>query len=199
VTGVEPAVPGLTLEILDSDDRLLLTSESTEEIVVLGYEDEPYLRITPDGVFRNVHSPATYLNEDRYARVDLPPTADASLAPEWTKVGDEPRVEWHDHRIHWMSTVAPPVVTEDPDSPHTILDWQVPIEVGGEPVTIAGRLDYSPPGGTAFSWIFAIPFVVLVLVGVGALWYRRSQRRETGAVAEAPRGADVARSPERVR
>jgi hypothetical protein len=199
VTGVQPAVPGLTLEILDGDDRLLLTSESAQEIVVLGYEDEPYLRITPDGVFRNVHSPATYLNEDRYARVDLPPAADSSTEPEWAPVSDEPRVEWHDHRIHWMSTTAPPVVQEDPDSEHRILDWQVPIEVDGGPATIAGRLDYAPRAGSAFSWILVVPLAVLVLIGVAGGWYLRHRRRERVAVVEAPAGAGLARRPDRVR
>ncbi len=199
VTGVQPAVPGMKLEVLDSDDRLRLTSESSEEIVVLGYEDEPYLRITPNGVFRNVHSPATYLNEDRYARVDLPPAADASAPPEWDKVSDEPAVEWHDHRIHWMSTTAPPVVQEDPGSEHEILDWQVPIEVAGSPATVSGRLDYAPPAGSAFSWIFAAPLAVLVLVGAVGWWYLRYRRRDGRAVAEAPAGAGLARGPDRVR
>jgi hypothetical protein len=50
--------------------------------VILGQDGEPYLRFTTDGAFRNVRSPATYLNEDRCANAELPATADPEAAPE---------------------------------------------------------------------------------------------------------------------
>ena len=40
---------------------LILVGDSVA-MVVLGYDDEPYLRVGPRGVFENVKSPATYLN-----------------------------------------------------------------------------------------------------------------------------------------
>ncbi len=199
ITEVRPAIPGVTLEILDGDDRLLLTNEGSEEVVVLGYEGEPYLRVTRDGVFRNANSPATYLNEDRYGQAALPDTASADAPPDWVKIDDDPRVEWHDHRIHWMSTSPPPVVQADPDSSHRILDWQVPLEVNGEPVTVAGKLDYEPPSESMFSPILFVPLAVILLVGAAALWVQRRNERRNDAAPGNPLGTRAARGRDGVR
>ena len=63
VTAIEPRQTGLTVVVLDRDDRLRLTAE--RPTTIYGYEGEPYLRFSRDGVFRNARSPATYLNEAR--------------------------------------------------------------------------------------------------------------------------------------
>ena len=60
------------MRILQFGDELELVNETSTEVVVPGYSDEPYLRIGPDGVWRNANSPATYINLDRFARVDVP-------------------------------------------------------------------------------------------------------------------------------
>lgn len=159
--------------MLEGDDRLLLESERGETVVVLGYDGEPYLRVAPEGVFRNVHSPATYLNEDRYGDVPLPDTADAEAPPEWERIDDDPRVEWHDHRIHWMSKTPPPSVQADEDAAQRILDWEVPLEVDGRPVTIAGSLDYEPPDEGSFSPILLVPLGALALAAGAGWWLRR--------------------------
>ncbi|HXV34951.1 MAG TPA: hypothetical protein VD769_13155, partial [Gaiellaceae bacterium] len=189
LTGIEPAIEGVSLEVLDADDRLLLVNESGTTVVVLGYDGEPYLRVTPEGVFRNVRSPATWLNEDRYADVDLPPIVDAAAPPEWEQISEEPRVEWHDHRIHWMSPTAPPQVRDDPESAHRILDWNVPLEAGGGAVVVSGTLDYSPPDEAGFSLFLLVPPVALVLAG-GVLWLARGRGRGGDEAASgAPLGA----------
>ena len=60
------------MDILEGDDRLALTNSTGEPLVVLGYEGEPYLRFDAKGVHENVRSPAATLNDDRYARLELP-------------------------------------------------------------------------------------------------------------------------------
>ena len=172
ITSVRPEIAGVAVEVLESDDRLLLTSEG-KEVIVLGYDGEPYLRVTEDGVFRNTRSPATYLNEDRYADVELPDEADAEAPPDWEKIDDGARVEWHDHRIHWMSTTPPPVVEAAPDEPHHILDWTVPLQVEGRSVTVAGTLDYAPPDESSFPPLLIVPPVALLAVAAFAWWRRR--------------------------
>ena len=82
IRAVTPAVPGLGVRVLQFGDELELVNDSASEVVVPGYQGEPYLRIGPDGVWRNTRSPATYINLDRYARVDLPATADHRADPE---------------------------------------------------------------------------------------------------------------------
>jgi hypothetical protein len=174
VTSITPRVDGLTAVVLERDDRLRLTAEHAT--TVFGYEGEPYLRFTRSGVLRNANSPATYLNEERYGGVKLPAGVDAEAEPRWVRVASGSAYEWHDHRIHWMSTIPPPRVRDNPDERQRVLDWRVPIEVDGRRGAIAGTLDYTPPG-SRFRPILIVPLVALL--GAGGLWWalrRRSQR-----------------------
>ncbi|MBA3523586.1 MAG: hypothetical protein H0T85_03335 [Geodermatophilaceae bacterium] len=69
-----------------------------------GYSDEPYLRIGPDSVQRNVNSPATYLNATPEGDSALPLRADPSDDQDWERVSAEPSLTCHDHRTHWMGS-----------------------------------------------------------------------------------------------
>jgi hypothetical protein len=169
LTAVQPPNLGLFVDVLEGDDRLSLTNTTGEEVVVAGYEGEPYLRFAGDGVFRNVRSPATYLNEDRFAKVELPADADPEAAPEWEKVSDTTSYEWHDHRIHWMSETPPRAIRDDPDVPHHVFDWTVPATLAGEPLAIRGSLDYVPPDRGGFSLLYVLP-PVLALAAAGGAW-----------------------------
>jgi hypothetical protein len=180
ITAVRPAVEGLTVEVLGSDDRLVLRNESGREVVIQGYDGEPYLRFTAGGdVLRNANSPATHLNEERYGGVDVPASASKNAAPKWEQIATGRSYEWHDHRIHWMSTIDPPMVRSDPDRPHRVFGWTVQGEIGAEPLAIRGRLDYSPPPQSRFKPILIVPLVVLVLAGAALWWRRRSLSERT--------------------
>jgi hypothetical protein len=171
---VTPAIAGVTLAVLDGDDRVELRNESGGEVTIEGYDGEPYLRFSNDGVYRNLNSPATYLNDDRYGSVELPARADPDAAPAWELVTSKSRYDWHDHRIHWMSEIGPPQVRADPDEPHHVFDWSVPGTAGGEPFTIAGSLDYAPAGSGRPSWIYlALPLVALVIAAGAWVVIRR--------------------------
>jgi hypothetical protein len=180
VTAIRPAGSGISVRVLDNDDRLLLTNNSNKEVIVIGYNGEPYLRFASDGVYRNTRSPATYLNQDRYAQVQVPAVADAHADPVWRKVASGNAWQWHDHRIHWMSTLPPPTVKNAPKQRHHIFDWKVPVRVGGERASILGRLDYAPPK-TASPWVYAAIAVPLV-AALGA-WFLLRRRVNRGAVA----------------
>lgn len=148
VTGIRPVQPGLLVVVLGGDDRLRLTNRGGAEIVVFGYEGEPYLRWSTDGtVFVNERSPAAYLNEDRFGAVPLPAEADATAPPSWKQVASGGSYTWHDHRIHWMSKDPPKIVQDEAGTERHVFDWKVPIEVDGKPVEIRGSLDYTPPDG----------------------------------------------------
>ena len=183
VTSVSP--PGaVDAVVLDADDRLQLRVDGDRVVVIQGYEGEPYLRVAPDGVFENVRSPAAYLNDDRYGKVELPESADPEAPPEWERVAPGGRAfDWHDHRIHWMAEAYPPVVARDPSIPHHVFDWKVPGTVDGAPLTVAGTLDYEPPPGQSFPRILLVPLVVLIVLGIVlvVLRHRRTGPEEAAA------------------
>jgi hypothetical protein len=178
VTSLRPAAPGLEVTVLESDDRLLLRNESGQDVLIKGYDGEPYLRFTRDGaVFRNANSPATYLNEERYGGVAVPASAGKTASPRWERVGSQHSHEWHDHRIHWMSTIDPRMVRDAPEERHHVFNWTVRGELGGRPLTILGRLDYAPPPDSRFKPVLIIPIVALTLAGAAVWWLRRPRAR----------------------
>lgn len=146
---VSPTLPsGASLQILNLDDRLALVNRSKATIVVLGYEDDPYVRLLPDGTVQvNRNSTAAYINNDRQGSGKVPPNAHRGARPNWSTVDKSSRYEWHDHRIHYMGTGTPPQVA-DPGKRTHVFDWAVPLRVGGRPGRITGSLTWVPlPGG----------------------------------------------------
>jgi hypothetical protein len=190
VTSVTPDLPGVTVRVLQFGDDLELVNRTDTEVAVPGYEDEPYLRIGPDGVWRNARSPATYINLDRYAQVTLPEQVDSRAEPEWVQLSTEPHYVWHDHRTHWMSQgLLPPAVAADPSRSHTVFEWTVPLRYGDAPAEVAGVLTWTPPPSPWLVWPLyaalallaaaagvlartARPLGALLLVGAAAaLWH----------------------------
>ena len=141
-----PDLDGVTWQVYGGDEYLSVTNTSAAELLVYGYEGEPYLRIGPEGVWQNAASPATYLNQTRFAETpssEFPPEVGPDFEPRWEKVGDERSHAWHDHRIHWMAPSLPPQVT-DPGQATLINRWQVPFQLGGQDHEVSGRLDWVP-------------------------------------------------------
>jgi hypothetical protein len=183
VTG---SVPGVDARVLDFDDRLEIEVEQGVEATVLGYEDEPYVRVLADGTVEvNRRSPTAYLNEDRFANVDVPAAADAEASPEWDAVAAQGRYSWHDHRIHYMARDVPPQVADE--SVETkVFDWTVPIEVDGERQRIAGTLTWVPDeGGPSIAVAIGLGAAVLASMAVAA-WRIRSRHRSDPAPDEEP-------------
>jgi hypothetical protein len=57
VAAIEPNVLGVSAFVVGGGDRLLLRNLSRQTIVIRGYDGEPYLRISPDGVDENTARP----------------------------------------------------------------------------------------------------------------------------------------------
>jgi hypothetical protein len=173
ITSVTPHVPGLSFEVLEFADRLVLRNHTGKTVTVYGYSGEPYARVQPDGATeQNVRSPAVYLNTSFYANVTVPPSASASDPPHWVTIDRTGQFEWHDHRIHWMSPVTPPQV-KDTSRRTKIFDWSVPITVGTRPGAIDGTLYWTPESSSApTAAIFA-----LIAIVVGALAFVLFMRR----------------------
>jgi hypothetical protein len=163
VDGLHPAVQGIDVEVLNFDDSLRLDNRSDETVVVEGYEHEPYIRIAADGtVAVNERSPAYYLNQDRFAEVDVPGAADPDAPPRWRVVDETSQYAWHDHRAHYMGEGTPPQVS-DASERTKVFDYEIPLRVSGERVRLTGTLVWVGEDDDG------VPLAPLVAVGVSAL------------------------------
>jgi hypothetical protein len=181
ITSVAPNVPGLSLQVLEFADRLLLINHTGKTVTVYGYDGEPYARVLGNGtVEQNLRSTAVYLNTNFYADVTPPPSASTNptTPPDWQVVDKTGQFEWHDHRIHWMSPVTPPQV-KNKSKLTKIFDWTVPIAVGTQKGAVDGELFWTPESSkTPVAAIVAL--VVILLAGVGLTRIVRRRRRAAG-------------------
>jgi hypothetical protein len=176
VDAITPATSGVTVDVLNRDDRLLLHNTSGKDVVIEGYEEEPYARVRADGTVEvNTDSRAYYLNDDRFANVDVPAGVDGKGPPQWKEIDKTGRFEWHDHRAHWMAKTTPPQVT-DTSVKTKIFDWKVPVEINGARGAIAGTLFWTPlpGGGLPLGAIFAgAAILIACCIAVAVVRYRR--------------------------
>jgi hypothetical protein len=154
LVAVRPQPRGLDVRVVQNGSRIQVHNRTGEDVTVLGYSGEPYLRITPDAVFANTRSPAAYVNEtvERSGAVPEDGAAARAAEPSWRRIADRPVIRWHDHRSHWTRSGRPPAVEADPASPHRIADWSVHLLAATTPVTVTGTLDYAPPPQTPVWW-----------------------------------------------
>ncbi len=164
VTRVDPVTAVIDVRVVGGDGFLALDVDAGHRVDVPGYDGEPWVRIDADGtVEQNIHSPATYLNSNRYADVTVPASVGATAPPEWKVVAHGGHYAWHDHRIHWMSPV-PPVDKHPGDV--IFADWQVPLMVDGRPATVHGTLTWVPPISPPI-WFGAAGLICVLVVLIG--------------------------------
>jgi hypothetical protein len=185
ITAITPAAPGLSVEVLEFADRLLLRNHTGKTVTIYGYEGEPYARVLANGTTeQNVRAPATYLNTNFYADVTVPSFASSSAPPKWEVIDRTGELEWHDHRIHWMSPV-PPASVKNKKTRALIFDWKVPIAVGTTKGAIDGQLFWTPESSSAPLAVIILG-AVIVLAGIAfALFVRRRRARTSVAAAGA--------------
>jgi hypothetical protein len=186
LTGISPAVPGLSASVDPRGDWLEVTNTTSKTLTVLGYAREPYLQIDATGVSENSFSPTLALNQSLFG--DLSQLGDSSLPASWRHTSDGHQVRWHDHRIHWMGADRPPAVKSKPGVGHLVGTWNVHMTLGSTPITVTGTLNWLPmkkQTSTTITWFLIIDTAVFGVVG-GALFLRH---RKTG------RGPDDAPSP----
>ena len=92
VRSVAPKPKGVTLQVLNGDDRFELENFSSQPIVIYGYSDEQYARLLPDGTVQvNHNSPAYYLNQDRLGGTSAPKGLTARTPARWVKRSEPAR------------------------------------------------------------------------------------------------------------
>jgi hypothetical protein len=178
IGSISPRIPGVTVRVVELGNKLQLTNRSPADVVVLGYDGEPYLRVGPRGLYENLRSQAVYLNRTRAGSGALPAIAEhsvPSMPPLWHRVSGSHTAIWHDHRIHWMGAAPPPVVQRAPGERHTVDPrWTVEFRAGAQTVVVRGRLDWVPGP----SWLPWLPIVG----GLFALGFVLARRRGPAAI-----------------
>ena len=119
---------------------LLLENGGAEPVSVLGLHDEPFLRVSADGVEANLASP-TWQDLGRYRGLAAPTEATGG-PPRWQRVSLAPRYSWLEPRADMPSaTLAGP----RPDNTRTkVKGWQVPLQVGARRLAIQGVIEWVP-------------------------------------------------------
>jgi hypothetical protein len=180
---IQPQVPGVTVEVLNYDDRLLMINRTGRTVAISGYEGEPYARLRADGtVEANRRSPTHYLNEERYGGTPVPASADPKAPPRWQTVSRTGRFVWHDHRIHWMSKDAVPPQVKDEDKRTKVFDWRVPIQVGSQRAGLTGALFWQPASASGVPAAAIVALAVLVAATVVLFIVTRRRRPAASSV-----------------
>jgi hypothetical protein len=175
---VMPNVPGVSFEVLAYDAYFELRDQHGHEVVIYGYEGEPYARVLRDGTIQvNERSPAYYLNNTFYPTAEVPAIANPKAAPKWKTVGSSGIFVWHDHRMHYGSTAVPPQVT-DQHRKTKVYDYEIPLRIDGRKGAIDGTLYWvGSPNPSKLPFIVGA-IAILVVGGALVLFVRRRRRPE---------------------
>lgn len=158
---------GIEFEMLDYDARLRLKNGGDREVIVMGYEGEPYAKLAPDGtVYLNTLSPAFFLNQDRFATTPVEESADPKAPPRWEKQSDDGTLTWFDRRSHSLTEEMPDVV-EDPASTQAVRDYRIPLKVDGEPAELSGTLYWSGQSNFPMGTVAGLLIATAMCAGLG--------------------------------
>lgn len=159
ITSISPALPdGVRVSIVGGDTFVRLESDGVR-VEVHGYDDEQYLRISPEGVVEiNESSVTSVLNGDRYGNVDVS-KMNPNAEPKWRTISTDGVAMWHDHRSHWMSPKPPAAI----DDSGRVLDWDIPLIAAGKPILVSGTL-FLREKASALWWLTGVPALFIALL-----------------------------------
>ncbi len=152
VRAIVPAVRGLSVRAVDLGNKLQLDNHTGHDVIVLGYGNEPYLRVGPGGAYQNDRSPAVYLNRTRTGNVPVPRSADPSAPPQWRRLGG--------------ASTNPPEVQSDPGARHLVQRWTVTLVRDGTRIAVRGDVVWIP-GPSPWGWVALAVALAAGLVALG--------------------------------
>ena len=169
VTRVDPHVAGLSMRLGDDAQRVTVSVTGSIDVVVLGYDGEPYLRVTEHGAWLNQRSTTTWTVAGPAAA--QPSDVDDHARPRWKQVSTTGSWRWHDSRTHWQGYALPPGVQQHPDRHQLVDTWFIPIVVNGTTGVVSGRLDWIPgPNPLPGAALIGVPLIALVGTGLMRRW-----------------------------
>lgn len=156
VVSLQPSPAGVSVRVIEAGNRFELSNRGGEDIVVVGYEGEPMLRVGPTGAFENRRSPSIYRSASPPRNV--PVDATSAAESQWRRVSGGAVMRWHDLR-------ADPGQAEE-------LSWTVPLRQRDQLFTLTGTLRYVP-GPNPLPWLGV---AALLLAGTAATAVLRPRR-----------------------
>jgi hypothetical protein len=186
VTGINPPVPGLSVRMREAGAKVELENTSGREVLVLGYSQEPYLRVGPDGVFENRRSPTSWANRSLAPAGKAPSEYDPTAPPQWRRIGSRPLAVWPDQRSHWTNPTDPPEVRRARGERHLVVPrWQIPLRQGDQTILISGTVTWVP-GPSPLPWaLLALLLGAALLLAVRTPRWRLALIVATGAAVVA--------------
>jgi len=182
VTSVKPAMPGLNVSVSAKDATVTVANATGRTVTVVGYANEDFLRITPDGVYENTNALTSQLNgassPDELSPAKL--AAAAQQPPHWVSRGTGPSATWHDFRVVWTNTQRPPVVVADPHSAHQVFSWGLALRVDSEPVLVLGEVRWTGVPWLTTAQTVLLGLALIVLMGLAFRWIRKRRTPHPG-------------------
>lgn len=164
VVGIDPGAAGVTVEFVGDTTFVRLTVEPGREVIVLGYQGEPYLRFGADGqVAENLRAPTVFVNGPRTPDAAVDGTASPDDPPQWSIVGDGGTFVWHDHRAHWMGSMAPSGARRG----EVIYSDSIPLLVDGQEVSVELAIVWKARAST-WPTVVGVAVVILAVVAMVA-------------------------------
>ena len=166
ITSVEttdglPLPEGVSISIEGHDSFLALTVPKGVAAEVPGYEGESYLKIDQDcTTSENQHSMSTWYNKDRFGGDASTDLVDNDANPDWKIIGSTCSVAWHDHRIHYMSSI-PPINAEPGD---VIVTDSIALTIDGRDVVVYIESELVAPASQLPAIVGAIVAFAIVTV-----------------------------------
>lgn len=191
IKAIEPAAPGLDV-MLHGEGQVMVTNGTGKTVTVLGYSGEPYLRIRPTAVQENANSLSAALNKsDGRTAPPQKLTGAKQLPVKWVTTARSNSVMWRDYRVRWSADTRPPIVANDPYSPHQVFEWVLQLEVDKKQTLVRGVVDWTgmpaPPQKTHYPVAIAIGVAALLaVVALFALASGRRRRHERERVRREP-------------
>jgi hypothetical protein len=168
---VAPMTSAYSARIAQADHTLTLATSRDHVVVVLGYLDEPMIRLDRDGTWINATSP-TALAAGLLARAQV----SAATGERWILHTRRDSVSWRDSRAQQLPTGV------------RQSGWAIPLIVDGHHGTLHGSLARYPPPALAL-WLLLLAGVLAG--GVGLVRLRRLEITRAAALGCAALGGLV--------
>lgn len=142
---------GLDAKVVDGDLQMWLRVPAGEQVTVLDYRGAPWVLYNRAGVWVNKNSEIYYLDQTPVAE-PAPADLTAHTPPDWEHVSDGHTFQWHDGRLHALTTIALAPGT------HYVGPWTLAVRIAGRLTSISGRVYYD--GAPSIVWFW--PIIVLI-------------------------------------